>query len=228
MPGPFGIPRVVAWPAWILVGVVLVAACTDIAPRPGSQSTPAALGPATKATPEVEAAVDAAAERDFQATPPAAGTLHQEYLPTVMMRGDRAERTVRLRLRDRAGTWERWWLQRQTFAREGTGWRKVDSADTLLYDGKPLFDQQHARYGGTFMIAPGQVVQLAWQAGVLLARFPDGSMRQVFLASSTDEAQGPGVDGHLRFTLSDDGRPATVALVRNGQEVWRAARSAPE
>lgn len=181
------------------------------------------------APPDIEAAVNAAAERELQAVPVEPGELRQEYVPSVVMRGDRAERTVRLRLRDRAGTWERWWMQQQFFVREGSGsWRKVDSADTLLYQGKPFHDQLHARYGGIFMIAPGQVVRLAWQGGVLLARFPDGSMRQVFLASPVEEAQGPAADGRLRFTLSDDGRPATVSLVRDGREIWRATRAAPE
>ena len=209
-----------------IVAALVLAACGEVAVHPAPSASAAA--PGTRAAPDVEAAVNAAAERDLQATPLPPGTLRQEYLPEVSMRGDSAERTVRLRLRDRAGTWERWVLQRQVFAREGGAWRKVESVDTRLYDGKPLYDQMHARYGGTFMIAPGQRLQLVWQVGVLMARFPDGSTRQVFLASPTEEAVNPTMDGHFRFTLSDDGRPATVALVRNGQEVWRATRAAPE
>ena len=206
-----------------------VAACGQLGVHPAAHEASAASASMVKATPDVEAAVNAAAAASAQATPSAAGTLRQEYDPAVMMRGNEAVRTVRLRLRDRAGTWERWMLQTQVFAREAGTWRQVDGADTVLYEGKPLSDSLHSRYGGAFMIAPGRVLVLIWQGGLLLARFPDGTTRQVFLASPTEEAPRKGSDdGELHFTLSDDGKPATVTLVRNGQVVWRATRSASE
>ena len=215
--------------AAVIACAAALAACGGLGARSAADQASIAPEPMVKAAPDVVAAVDAAAAKSAQATPPSAGTLRQEYDPSVMMRGKDAVRTVRLRLRDRAGTWERWLLKTQVFAREGDAWRQVDGADTLLYEGKPLSDSLHSRYGGAFMIAPGRMVVLMWQGGLLLARFPDGTTRQVFLASPTEEAPRKGHDdGELHFTLSDDGRPATMTLVRNGQVVWRATRSAPE
>jgi hypothetical protein len=207
------------------------AGMVPIAP-PSSRVAAAALPP------DIEQAINQAEER---AAPSLASgiagyasfELRQEYGVAITANEvDRRRgfvRTSRLRLRDRAATREQWLRRTHVFVQEtGGSWRLASAEDTVIYDGAPLSDSLHSRYGGTFAIAPGKTVRLAWQGGMLLATMPDGSTRQVFLASPLEEAPGRADDGHLRFTLSDDGRPATVAWVRQGREVWRATRSQPE
>ncbi|HZZ91953.1 MAG TPA: nuclear transport factor 2 family protein [Usitatibacter sp.] len=155
--------------------------------------------------------------------------LRQEYGPSLALNGASATRTARVRLRDRAGTHETWLREDHAFTRTAGGeWRLASARNAILYEGAPLSDSLHSRYGGSFAVEPGRVLRLVWSGGILVATFPDGSSRQVFLVSPTEEAVRDPQAGHLRFTLSDDGRPATVALVRNGQEIWRATRSQPE
>jgi hypothetical protein len=191
--------------ALILATAILLAACARLEPAPAHVAT---------------------TDRGW-------ADLQQEYgIATAATQVDHRPgevRTSRLRLRDRAGTREQWLLQTRVFVHERDGTSTlVRAEDTVIYQGPPLSDSLHSRYGGTFMVEPGKIVRLAWQGGMLLATMPDGSTRQVFLASPLEEAARQPDDGHLRFTLSDDGKPATVAWVHAGREVWRATRSQPE
>src|SRR4051812_417392 len=109
-----------------------------------------------------------AEEREVRAAPAAAAApawadLRQEYGVTVTAsdtaEGRREVRTSRLRLRDRAATHERWLLRTEVFIAEANGSKRLAKVDeVVLYDGPPLSDSLHSRYGGSFMIAPGKTM----------------------------------------------------------------------
>ena len=210
---------------------MIVAAIATACAVPSEKEFPATAVPAN-----IEPAVAQDDERLAVSDAVAGGfDLHQEYAVSVAGRGlERSDggtvtRTSRLRLRDRAGTRERWVYRSHAFVRAADGtWHLHRTDDRVLYDGRPLSDSLHSRYGGTFMIEPGKVVRLAWLGGVLMATMPDGSTRQVFLVSSSEENEDAANGGHFRFTLAEDGKPATVAWVHGGHEAWRATRSPPE
>jgi ketosteroid isomerase-like protein len=139
-----------------------------------------------------------------------------------------AVRVARVRLRDTAGTRESWLRQTHVFVRGDDGaWRLASGQGTLMYEGPPLDPALHARYAGTYVIAPGRVLTLEWEDDALFATLPNGARAQIFLASPTEEAVRTLGAGHLRFTLGPDGRPVAAALVRGGREVWRATRTTP-
>jgi uncharacterized protein DUF4440 len=137
-------------------------------------------------------------------------------------------RVARVRLVDPEGKRESWMRQTHVLVRGTDGaWRLAWGQGVVMYEGAPLDGALHARYAGTYPLAPGRVLTLAWEDGALLATFPNGSRTQIFLASPTEEAARTAGAGRLRFTLGPDGRPTAAALVRDGQEVWRAPRTAP-
>jgi len=210
----------------------VVSACGTVEPVANPAGPPPAPALASASLPAgVQQAIDQA-EAHAPAPDATAYDLRQEYgVATTISEGPdrKVVRTSRLRLRDRAGTREKWLHRTHVYAQDRAGaWKLVRAQDQVIYEGGALSDSLHSRYGGTFMIAPGKVVRLAWRAGMLLATLPEGSTRQVFLASPVEEAVHEPGAAHLRFTLSDDGKPATVASVQGGKEEWRATRSAPE
>jgi len=137
-------------------------------------------------------------------------------------------RMARVQLIDSASKRESWLRQTHVFVRGVDGaWQLALGQGVMMYEGPPLDAALHARYSGTYVIAPGRALILTWEDGALFARFPSGATTQVFLASPTEEAARTVGAGRLRFTLGPEGRPVVATLVRDEQEVWRATRSAP-
>jgi ketosteroid isomerase-like protein len=135
-------------------------------------------------------------------------------------------RTARVRLRDTVGARESWIRQTQVFVRQtDQRWRLALGQGTVLYEGPAQDPALLARYAGRYVIAPGRVLVLRWQDESLFATLPSGAVGQIFLASPTEEAVRTAGAGQLRFTLDTAGQPVAAALVRNGREVWRAARA---
>jgi hypothetical protein len=135
-------------------------------------------------------------------------------------------RVSRVRLRDAAGQRESWLRQTQTFVRESDGeWRIAAGQGVVMYEGAPLDPALHARYAGTYVIAPGRELKLEWEDGALLGTLPSGAQGQIFLASPTEEAVRTAGAGNLRFTLDADGTPTGAALMRAGREQWSAKRA---
>lgn len=156
--------------------------------------------------------------------------LRTEHGTTLTTFGDSpphtAVRVSRIRLRDGAGTRESWLRQTQMFVRGNDGaWLLAWGQGVVMYEGAPLDPTLHARYAGTYVIAPGRELKLAWEDGALLGTLPGGAQVQIFLASPTEEAVRTLGAGSLRFTLSTDGTPTAAALVRGNQEMWRASRT---
>jgi hypothetical protein len=128
---------------------------------------------------------------------------------------------VRLALQDR----ESWIRQTHTWVRDSAGaWKLAMGQGVVMYDGPPLDAALHARYAGTFALDDGRKLTLGWEEPLLFATFPNGAQSQIFLASPTEEAVRNPNAGSLRFELDESGKPKSVALVRAGQEIWRAKR----
>ena len=136
-----------------------------------------------------------------------------------------AVRVTRVRLLDPAGKRESWMRQTHTLVRGSAGkWQLAMGQGVIMYDGPPLDPALHARYAGVYVLGDGRQLVLEWSDGALLATFPSGAHTQVFLASPTQEAIRNPAAGALTFTLDANGSPTHAALVRAGQEQWRAAR----
>lgn len=128
---------------------------------------------------------------------------------------------VRLELQGR----ESWIRQTHTWVRDAKStWKLAMGQGVLMYDGPPLDQALHARYGGTFKLEDGRKLVLKWQEPMLMVTFPNGATTQLFLASPTEELIRNPAAGAMRFSLDERGAPEEVALVRAGQEVWRAKR----
>jgi hypothetical protein len=127
---------------------------------------------------------------------------------------------VRLELQNR----ESWIRQTHTWVRDGGAWKLAMGQGVVMYDGPPLDPALHSRYAATFALADGRKLTLKWQEPMLLATFPNGAQTQIFLASPTEESVRNPAAGGLRFTLDEQALPQSVALVRAGQEIWRAKR----
>ena len=151
-----------------------------------------------------------------------------EHGATLIFYGDpmhTAVRVARVRLLDPAGARESWMRQTHTLVRNRAGkWQLVMGQGVIMYDGPPLDPALHSRYAGVYVLGDGRQLVLEWTDGALLARFPSGALTQIFLASSTQEAIRNPAAGALTFTLDENGSPTHAALVRAGQEQWRAAR----
>ena len=137
-----------------------------------------------------------------------------------------AIRTSRVRLLHADGKRESWIRQTHTLGRvAGAGpWKLALGQGVIMYDGPLLDPALHARYAGQYLIADGRKLVLAWVDDSLLATLPNGAETQVFLASPTEESVRNPAAGALRFTLDARQAPIAVALVRDGQEMWRAIR----
>jgi hypothetical protein len=135
-------------------------------------------------------------------------------------------RVARVRLLDSAGTRESWMRQTHVWIRNSAGaWQLVLGQGVIMYEGPPLDPTLHARYAGTYVIAPGRTLMLTWEDNSLLVTWPNGGKGQIFLASPTEEASRTSGAGRLRFTLTPDGKPTAAALVRAEQEIWKATRT---
>lgn len=151
-----------------------------------------------------------------------------EHGATIVLYGDpvhTAVRMVRVRLLDPAGTRESWMRQTHTLVRNRAGkWQLIMGQGVIMYDGPPLEPALHSRYAGIYVLGDGRQLVLEWTDGALLARLPAGARTQIFLASPTQEVIRNPAAGSLTFTLDENGSPTHAALVRAGQELWRAAR----
>lgn len=147
---------------------------------------------------------------------------------TLQTYGEPAHLAVRIsRVRLADAKHESWIRQTHTWVRNAAGqWQLAMGQGVTMYDGPPLDPAMHARYAGTYELTDGRRLVLEWRDGSLLATFPNGAQSQVFLASPTEEAVRNPVVGNLHFTLDSRGEPGAVALVRGGQEAWRATRRA--
>ena len=129
------------------------------------------------------------------------------------------------RVRLQAPSRETWIRQTHTWVRDASGtWKLAMGQGVVMYDGPPIDPGLHSRYAGTFALEDGRKLVLRWQEPMLLATFPNGAETQVFLASPTEEAMRNPAAGGLQFSLDERGNPQSVALVRAGQQVWRAKR----
>ena len=135
-----------------------------------------------------------------------------------------AVRVARVRLLDEGTRRESWMRQTHTLVRSQGTWRLAMGQGVIMYDGPPLDPALHARYAGTYLIGDGRQLVLEWKDDALLATFPSGAQAQVFLESPTQEIVRNPAAGALHFTLDSQGRPTHAALVRAGQEQWRAAK----
>lgn len=159
-------------------------------------------------------------------------SVRTEYGPVLAAYGTPEPHTVvrvaRVRLLDSAGKRESWLRQTHLFVRSADGaWRIASGQGVVMYEGPPLDAALHARYGGTYVIAPTRMLTLTWEDDALLATLPSGAKAQIFLGSPTEEVTRTLGAGRLKFTLGPDGRPVGAALVRGDQELWRATRSEP-
>ena len=145
---------------------------------------------------------------------------------TLQFYGDPAYLAVRIsRVRLVDAKRESWIRQTHTWVRNAAGnWQLAMGQGVTMYDGPPLDPALHARHAGSYELTDGRRLVLEWRDGSLLATFPNGAQAQVFLASPTEEAVRNPMVGNLRFTLDGNGQPSAVALVRAGQEAWRATR----
>jgi len=151
-----------------------------------------------------------------------------EHGATLIFYGDpvhTAIRVARVRLLDPSGKRESWMRQTHTLVRSSAGkWQLVMGQGVIMYDGPVLDPALHSRYAGVYMLGDGRQLVLEWTDGALLATFPSGAHTQIFLASPTLEAIRNPAAGTLMFTLDGSGSPTHAALVRAGQEQWRAAK----
>lgn len=148
-----------------------------------------------------------------------------EYDATLTSYGNPAHTAVRVsRVRLELQNRESWIRQTHTWVREAGSWKLAMGQGVVMYDGPPLDPALHSRYAGTFALEDGRTLSLKWQEPMLLATFPNGARTQIFLASLTEESVRNPAAGGLRFTLDDRGIPQAAALVRQGQEIWRAKR----
>ena len=137
-------------------------------------------------------------------------------------------RTARVVLHDAARKTEEWVQQVRVFIRGSDGqWRLASVQGTLLYEGPVVDRALYARYQGTYRISAESVLTMTWEDETLFARLPNGVKTPVFLDSPTAEVLRSPRLGRFRFTLGSDGRPTTVALIRDDMEVWRASRTSP-
>jgi hypothetical protein len=151
-----------------------------------------------------------------------------EHGTTLQFHGDPAHTAVRIarvRLVDASRGRESWLRQTHTWVRAPSGpWRLVMGQGVTMYDGPPLDAALHARYAGLYLLEDGRRLELDWKEEALLATFPNGAQTQIFLASPTEEVVRNPSAGALRFTLDDRGMPRVAALVRAGEEMWRATK----
>ena len=108
--------------------------------------------------------------------------------------------------------------------RTSPGVRTATASPDTASKGPIVDTSTYGPYAGWYAIAPGRTLLLTTASEGMLARWPNGEERQVFLLTPTEFAAGP---DRLRFTLGPDGRPREVALLVDGREVWRAARGGP-
>jgi hypothetical protein len=148
-----------------------------------------------------------------------------EHGSTLAMHGEPVHTAIRVaRVRLQFPDRESWIRQTHTWVRAGDAWKLAMGQGVVMYDGPPLDAALHARYAGTFALGDGRMLTLIWQDPILLAALPNGAETQVFLSSPTEEAVRNPNAGALRFELDERGRPHSAALVRAGQEIWRARR----
>jgi hypothetical protein len=148
-----------------------------------------------------------------------------EHGSTLATYGDPVHTAVRVaRVRLQFPNRESWIRQTHTWVRVAGAWKLAMGQGVVMYDGAPLDPALHERYAGTFALGDGRTLTLTWQDQMLLATFPNGAETQLFLASPTEEAVRNPNAGGLRFELDERGRPRSAALVRAGQEIWRAKR----
>lgn len=149
-----------------------------------------------------------------------------EHGSTLATYGEPAHTAVRVaRVRLQFPKRESWIRQTHTWVRDAAGaWKLAMGQGVVMYDGPPLDAELHARYAGTFAVGDGRRLTLTWQDQMLLATFPNGAQTQVFLASPTEEVVRTPNAGALRFELDERGHPRSAALVRAGEEIWRARR----
>lgn len=138
--------------------------------------------------------------------------------------GQTAVRTSRVRLRITAVPRESWVQQMRVYVREPAGWRLAYGQGTRMYDGPVIDTALYRRYAGTYVIDPARSLVLEWDGYALMARWPNGSRAQTFLASPTDELVASRDLARLHFTLGADGRPTAVSSVRDTTVLWRAER----
>jgi ketosteroid isomerase-like protein len=159
-------------------------------------------------------------------------TVRTEHGASIEFYGEPAPHTAvrisRVSLVDAPNHRESWLRQTHLLVRGADGaWRLALGQGVLMYEGPPIDLALHQRYVGTYVISPDRKLVLSWEEGALFATLPSGAKSQIFLASPTEEATRTTGGARLKFTLGADGRPASVALVRGDQEVWRANRAAP-
>jgi hypothetical protein len=150
-----------------------------------------------------------------------------EHGVTISVLGDgrTALRLARVRLLDAEASRESWMRQTHLLVRDARDdWRLAMGQGVIMYDGLPLDNSLHARYAGRYDLPDGRRLQVEWQEPALLAILPSGAHTQIFLASPTEEQVRVPAAGAMRFTLAADGSPVSVALVRNGKELWQAIR----
>jgi len=153
-----------------------------------------------------------------------------EFGVTLTMHGSNtAIRMARVRLLDSKASRESWMRQTHVLVRDDHDvWRIAHGQGTVMYEGPPLDMSTYARYAGTYLIDDKRKIVLSFEDEALFATFPNGAKSQVFLRTPTDEVTRVMGVGQLHFTLGKDGVPAAVSLMRDGKEVWRAARVKPE
>jgi hypothetical protein len=150
-----------------------------------------------------------------------------EYDVTLTRYGEPSHTAVRVsRVRLELPGRESWIRQTHTWVRDAAGaWKLAVGQGVVMYDGPPLDVALHSRYVGTFALEDGRKLVLEWHDPMLLATLPNGAQTQIFLASPTEESMRNPAAGGLHFSLDERGVPQEVALVRAGQDVWRAKRA---
>ena len=138
--------------------------------------------------------------------------------------GYTAVRTARVRLRIADAPRESWLQQTMMYVRQPDGWRLAHGQGTRIYDGPVIDTALYRRYAGTYAIDSTRSLVLEWDGYALMARWPNGTRVQTFLASPTDELVASPDLARLRFTLGSDGRPSTISSVRGTTVLWRAQR----
>lgn len=140
----------------------------------------------------------------------------------VILYGDAAVVSSRVRIRSRDGERETWFFQSRVYVREDRGWKLLSGQGTRMYDGSVTRSDLYSRYAGTYVLLDGRRLEMKWDGDALLATLPNGSRSQVFLQSPTEEATA--TPEHFLFVVDSSGEPSAVRLMRDSSELWQAER----